>query len=169
MSVMMATAEQDRADDIHDESQHRHDRGLVERDRARVQQPLDRFKGYPDRDDAKDQRRGEAGEIADLARPEAVAPVARMAPGKGVGRRRHGQRSGMGRHVETVREQRHRVVDRTGDDLADHHDGRQRDDPQGPPRIGIVAVAEKDMVVAQRCDVVLGRHLVLRLTWHSGG
>ena len=61
----------------------------------------------------------------------------------------HRKGAGMGRHVDAVGEQGHRSEQGAGDDLADHHQGGQRDDPAGSPLMGVVAAAEEDMVVAE--------------------
>jgi hypothetical protein len=49
----------------------------------------------------------------------------------------------MGRHVETVSQQRHRTVDEAGDDLDDHHGRRQADDPQCAPFTGFYDILAK--------------------------
>jgi len=51
--------------------------------------------------------------------------------------------------VETVSEQCHRIEDGAGDDLADHHQRSESDDPQRAARIGIVIPAEEDVVVGE--------------------
>ena len=68
------------------------------------------------------------------------------------------ERADVGRHVEAVGEQRHRMEGEARDNFADHHRCGQRHDPQGPPGIFVMAGAEKHMVVGQRLDIVIERH-----------
>ena len=53
----------------------------------------------------------------------------------------------MRRHVEAIGEKRHRSGDPPGNDLDDHHAGRQRDDVAGALLVRVVRVAQKDVIV----------------------
>ena len=167
MMMMTAPGQQQGADQVDPQTENGDERGLTEGDRARIEQARDGLSGDPERDDAQHQGRGEAGEIAHLAGPEAEAAVGRMALGIGIGPGRHGQGAGMGGHVEAVGQQGHRAIDQAGDDLPDHHDGGQADDPQRPPRTLIVRPAEEMVVVGQ--IVGLGGGHGASFIWNSGG
>jgi hypothetical protein len=85
----------------------------------------------------------------DLAGAERKSAVGGVALRIGIGAGRDAQRPGMRRHVETVRQQGHRAVEQSREDLAGHHDGGKRHDPQRPPGVVVVGAAQKIMVVRQ--------------------
>jgi hypothetical protein len=108
-AMVMAAAKKQRTDDVDDQPDPRHDRRFRKSDLTRLQQTPDRLDGNPERDDAEDQCGCEAGKISDLARTEAEAAACGIALGEGVGTGCDRERSGMRRHMEAVRQQRHRV------------------------------------------------------------
>ena len=167
MMMMTAPGQQHGADQIDPQTENGDEGRLAEGDRARVEQAGDGLTGDPERDDAQHQRRGEAGQVAHLPGPEAEAPVRRVALGIGVGSGRDRQGAGVGGHVEAVGQQGHRAIDHAGDDLADHHDGGQADDPKRSPRALVVRPAEEMVVVGQ--IVGLGGGHDAGFTWNSGG
>src|SRR3546814_17299149 len=68
MPVMVMPAHQEqRAGDIDSEAQHRNQRGAREIDAHGIEEAEEGFVRAPAREAAEDQRRGEAGQIADLA------------------------------------------------------------------------------------------------------
>src|SRR3546814_13802676 len=58
--------------------------------------------------------------------------------GIAIGKRGKTERARVGRHMETIGEQRHRPSPVARRDFGDHHHRGQRDDPQGALRILIV-------------------------------
>ena len=56
--------------------------------------------------------------------------------------------------METVGEQSHRTVDKTGDDLDDHHGGRQADDPQCPSFTGFDDILAKGVPMGPMIGVI---------------
>src|SRR3546814_2515687 len=85
--VMVPAHQQQRADDIDQKPEHRDERRAREIDAHRIDQPQEGFDRDADREDAEDQRRGEAGQIADLAGAEAVARIVAMLFGIAIGKR----------------------------------------------------------------------------------
>ena len=164
--VVPPAGQKDGADQIDHETQDGDQRRLAEGDRARIDQAADGLSRDPERHDAQNQRRGEPRQVPDLAGPEAEAPVGGMPLGVGVGAGRNGQGAGVGRQVKAVGQQGHRAVDQAGDDLPDHHDGRQADHPQRSPCAVVVRTAEEIVVVGQ--IVGLGRGHGAGLTLNSG-
>ena len=69
-----------------------------------------------------------------------------------IGQSGNRQRPGMGGHVEAIGQERHRAIDRAGNDLADHHRRRQRDDDPGAARIAVMVFTKKNMVVPQGAE-----------------
>src|SRR3546814_20874268 len=61
-----------------------------------------------------------------------------------------GQRPRMRRHVEAVRQQRHRAERRARDDFPDHHDGGQRDDNSRPALVARMIRPQEDRSEARR-------------------
>ena len=153
-AMVIAAAQKQRTDNVDDKPDRRHDRRFRKSDLTRLQQTPDRLDGNPERDDAEDQCGCEAGKISDLARTEAEAAACGIALGEGVGTGCDRERSGMRRHMEAVRQQRHRVEDRAGDDFADHHHRGQDDHPQRPTRILIMGITQEDVVVPQDFEFV---------------
>ena len=146
MIMAMVVAQQKRADDVDDEADDRHQRRFTERDLHRLQEAHPRFDRDEQRHDAQQQRRRKARQVADLARAEGEARIARMPPGIAIGSRRYSERARMGRHVKTIGQQRHRAGHPARDDLHHHGRGGQPHDPQRPPGIFIMPVRQIDMV-----------------------
>ena len=73
--VMTAARQQQGARQIDPQAEDGDQGGLSEGDGAGVEQPGDGLAGDAQRHDAEDQRRGETGQIADLAGPETEPPV----------------------------------------------------------------------------------------------
>src|SRR3546814_2993125 len=76
------------SDLIDREAQPRNQRGAREIDAHGIEEAEEGFDRDPDREDAEDQRRGEAGQIADLAGAEAVTRIVAMLFGIAIGERR---------------------------------------------------------------------------------
>lgn len=148
--VRVAVFEEERADHINEEADHRDGNGLVEADRYRQEGALHRLPGHQKPDHAQDDRTGETAEDADLARPEAVARILRMAAAQVVGERGHREGADVGAHVPAVREQRHRIEGDAGGDLDDHHRARDGDNDAGTAfrRGGIDGVVMRMLSVA---------------------
>ena len=76
-----------------------------------------------------------------------VAEIVGVAPRVAVGQRGEQERAGMGRHVQTIGDQRDRAEQQPADDLGHHHDGAKRDHRPGAALVLVVAFAEKDVAV----------------------
>ena len=107
--VAAAAAEQERADDIDDQSQHGDRDRLVEADRYRRDEARDRFVTDQHRNHQKYDGAGEAGEVAELAGAEGEARILGVAPRIAIGQRGEQERAGMGRHVQAVGDERDRA------------------------------------------------------------
>ena len=146
MVMTMVMTQQQRADQVDGQADHRDQRCFPELHQHRLEEAQDGFDQDEQRGHAEQQGGREARQVAHLARAEGEAGIAGMALGIAVGRRRHRQRAGMGRHVEPIGQQGHRPGDPAESDL-DHHGHRgQPYDPQRPPRILVMPGAEVDMV-----------------------
>src|SRR3546814_8640128 len=84
------------------EAQHRNQRGAREIDAHGIEEAEEGFDRDPDREDAEDQRRGEAGQIADLAGAEAVTRIVAMLFGIAIGERGQAERAGLGERQSVV-------------------------------------------------------------------
>src|SRR5262249_31803600 len=104
MSMMMIvlTTQQPGADQIDREAEAGHRNRLAIDDRDRRDQPQRALIGDLDRDDAKNQRAGERGEIAELAGAEGKPRVAQLPPGEQIGRAGNAERGGVGAHMPAV-------------------------------------------------------------------
>ena len=107
MMMVMTLRQQKGAQEIDDQAQDRNQDGLVERHGCGRDKPLGGFNCNGEGDDAQHQSRRKTGKVANLARAEGEARVARVTAGKGVSEGGHGEGAGMGRHMNTVRQQRH--------------------------------------------------------------
>src|SRR5882762_9311362 len=84
-AVVMVVFEEQRADDIHGQSEARHDNGFVKMNRKGMQQSVDRFARHEQRNDSQNDGAGERAQDSHFAGAETVARVFGVAPGKGVG------------------------------------------------------------------------------------
>ncbi|MNI24208.1 hypothetical protein D3C73_778200 [compost metagenome] len=165
MAVMMtgATGQQQRADDVDDKAEHGYPDGGAELHLGRLEQAHHRLDANAQRDQAKNQRRGEATQVADLAGAKAVGAVIRMLACESVRGSGNAQRSGVGSHVKTIGQQRHGTGQVTRGYFTDHHHHGQDHHPERA--FGVVVVAGAEKVVA--VPVISGTHRAL--TWHNGG
>lgn len=141
--VIGTSHQQQRAHDVDQEAQHRNQRGIAEIDAHRVDQSGDGFARDTERENAEDQRRCEAGQVADLSGAEAEFGIIAMFFGIAIGGRRKAESTGMGRHVEAIGEKGHRAGDVTGNDFGDHHHGRKADYPERSLGVSIMAAPRK--------------------------
>jgi len=153
MVVVAAAAEQPGAHGVDDEPENGDRDRLGERDRPRRDQPADRLEGDQRRDHRQHDRTGEAGEVAELARPEGEARVVGVAARQRVGERGEQQRAGVGAHMETVCDERDRAEHRPACDLDDHHCAGQRDHRPDVALALSVRGAEEDMAVGSGANV----------------
>ncbi len=147
MMVVMVAAQKHGAQQIDQKAQNGNGRCFEECDGTRIDEAKDRLGGNAERHDAQDKRRGEAGEIADLAGAKAEPPLAGVASSQKVGDGCDRQRAGVGGHVEAIGQQSHRVEQQAGQDLADHHGQRQKHDPEHATGVAIVVVSQEDVIV----------------------
>ncbi len=126
MMVVMVVAQQPGAGEVDDEAEHRDARSP----RCRRSAP-DAAAGrcFPMRSGSRSCARMIALENAarspNLPVPKREARIARLPPRQQVGQPRNPERGRMGCHMPAVGQQRHRSGQPSGDDLADHHHGRQ--------------------------------------------
>ena len=118
-TVMVVVLEHPRTGQVHDKADDCDGDGLAEVDGDRAGQAQQALPPDQQGNQGEDDGAREAGEIAELARAEGEARIAGVTAGVEVrqGADQHG--GGMGGHVPAVGHQRHRAVDRPGDDL-DH-------------------------------------------------
>ena len=152
MMVIMAVAQQPRAGEVDAEAEGGDRDGLAIDDRHRREQPQHALIGDLDRDQAQDDRAGEGGEVAELARAEGEMRIPQVPARETVGESSNAKRGRMRAHVPAVGKQRHRAEQRAGDDLADHHDQRQDDHEPGAPLVLVVLLAQKDVVMGPLLD-----------------
>ncbi len=141
MAVLMGRRHQDPgAGAIHQQPYRSYQQGVIEFDGQWVEQAIDTLRRHQQGKTHQQHGAGEARETVDLAYPESKAAVAGQSARDHIGQYRYAQRRRMGGHVQPVRQQRHRAIDDTGDNL-DHHHHRGDDDYQqgaglpGPPGI----------------------------------
>jgi len=145
--MVMLVAQQPGARHIDGKTEDRHRDRLVEGDRHRVQQTADAFPADQQRDQRQDDRRGEGGEVAELAGAEDEARVLGVAARIAVGDSREQQRPGMGGHVQPVGHERERPEDAAADDLQQHHRPAQPYHPPGTPLVAGMASAQENVAV----------------------
>lgn len=111
MIVMMIAREKKSADDVDSETGDSDRDRLIEGDRHRMQNPHYAFIADQQCDEEKNDRRSEGGKIAEFACAEGEALVAFMAARETIGQGGDEKGAGMGRHMQTVGNQRHRIED----------------------------------------------------------
>src|SRR5215472_3856194 len=147
MMMIVTVAQQPRADKIYGEAEASHRNRLTVDDRHRGDQPQYALISDLDRDHAEDERAGERGKITELACPERKTRISRLPAREQIGRTGNAERRGMRAHVPAVGKQRHRAEEGAGDDLAGHHDKRQRDHEPGAALVPRVLLAEEDVIM----------------------
>ncbi len=140
---MMVVRQQQRARQIDGQPQPRHPQRLAIGNRAGRQQPVDRFDRNADREHAEQQGAGKARQIADFAGPEHEARIGGMAARIAIGERRQPERADMGSHVDAIGQQRHRPGRQPRCNLDQHRDRGQRDHPQRPAFMGVMASTQR--------------------------
>jgi hypothetical protein len=105
--MMVRTLEQPGAHQIHDQPDGRDTDGLVEMNRLRGKEAMDRLPCHEQCDDRQHHGAGEASQNPHLARAKAVVRVARVTPAEMVSQGRDEERGDMRAHVPAVGQQRH--------------------------------------------------------------
>eukprot|EP00913_Durusdinium_trenchii_P021378 g20091.t1 len=164
MIVVMIVAKQPGADQVDHEPEGRDEDCLIEFDRHGTCQPQDAFPGNEQGDERQDDGAGEAGQVTELARAEAVARIVRVLAGIGIGHGRDQHGAGVGRHVPAVGRERHGAEDGSGDDFRQHHGRRQCDDQPDLLLVALVVAAQKGVIVTQAVDGI-GHRIVLLVHW----
>ena len=169
MMVVIGTShQQQRAHDVDQEAQYRNQRGIAEIDAHRVDQSGDGFARDTERENAEDQRRCEAGQVANLAGAETEFGIIAVFFGIAIGGRRKAESTGMGRHVEAIGEKGHRAGDVTGNDFGDHHHGRKTDYPERSLGVSIMGCAQEDVIMCRIFGVCRSGHAVSPI-WNIDG
>src|SRR6516162_6269420 len=132
---MIAAAEQEHGDDVHDQTQNGDRNSLVETDRHRSDEARESFIADKKRDHGEHDGAGETGQIAKLAGAEAETLVIYVAARIAVGERSKEQRAYMRRHVQAVGDERDRAEQNAAGDFGDHHEAAQRDHQPGAPLV----------------------------------
>ncbi|MNT18019.1 hypothetical protein D3C72_1532010 [compost metagenome] len=136
------------ADEVHGQPDDGDADGLVESDGDRVGQPDRAFPANQQRHHRQHDGAGKRRQVTQFAGAESEARIPRMAPGVSVGQRRNQHGACMRGHMPAVGHQRHRSVERPGDDLHQHHAGGQRDDQPHLALVAAMARAQEYVVVA---------------------
>ncbi len=148
--VMMIVLQQPGTQEVHSQSDAGDRDRLIERDAHRMQQPRHALVADEKGNHRQHDRACVTRQIAELAGAEGEPLVTCVAPGESICQRRDEERSGMRRHVEAVRDQRHRAEQRTAADLSRHHGAADRDDDPGLALVARMIVAEENVLVGER-------------------
>src|ERR1022692_2216603 len=92
----------------------------VELNRQGMNDPVDGFTGHDQTDATQDNCAGKRVEHSKFPRSKTETEIGRVLSGEKVGEDRYQKRSGMGSHVQAVREKSHRVKFQTEDDFGEH-------------------------------------------------
>ena len=122
MAVMVATpAEQPNTGEVHGQAECCDRDCLGKMDRHRREQATHGLIADQDCDHCQHDRAGEARQVAQLAGAEAEPGVLGVFAGVAVSQGRQQQRTGMGAHVQPVRDQGNRAESEAAHDLQQHH------------------------------------------------
>ena len=102
MIVIVAIAQQPRADEVDTKAQRRDRYRLAIRNRNRMNQPGYAFIENLNRDQAQDNRAGKGGKVAELAGAEGETRIARVLARKQIGSGGDPQRGRVGCHVPAI-------------------------------------------------------------------
>ena len=117
-----------------------------------MKHPTDAFIPYQERDHRQHEGAGKAGEIAELAGAEDETFVSGVSSSVEIGECGDDECACVGRHMQAIRDQRHRSPQQPTDDLRDHHRATQSDHGPTTPLISGVILAEKDVFVTPRIE-----------------
>ena len=76
---------------------------------------------------------------------------------------RDGERTGMGRHMPAVGQQRHGPEYRTAHDLDDHHRSGEPNHQPSPPLVTVVARAKENVIMAPSLERIAVHQLFLSI------
>ena len=129
--------------------------GLVEVDRDRPEEALDRLVADEEAIIARMIALVKPARSPSLPVPKLKRSSSAWRARVTVSERREQQRARMRRHMQAVGNERDRAEKQAADDLRDHHDAAERDHHPGAAFVALVALAEKD--VAMRVGVAVGQ------------
>ena len=118
------------ADQVDDESHHRHGNGLFKGNLDRRDQASHALAHHLERHQRQRDGAAEADQAEDLAHPKRKAGIGLVPPGIGVAEERESQRARVARHVPAVGPQRHAAGEPSHHEL--HHHGDQREHHHDP-------------------------------------
>ena len=164
--MRMVVLQQPGTDQIDAQPHDSHGDRLVEVDMDGLGEPYQAFPADQQGNQGQNDRAGKASQIAELARTEGKARIARMPARKAISQHRDQHCAGMGGHMPAVGHQRHRAIEGAGNDFHQHHAGRERDHQPHLAFIALVVAAEKEVIVAGGRRVV-GRHQGVPGIWRK--
>ncbi|MNP17576.1 hypothetical protein D3C76_1100120 [compost metagenome] len=136
--MTVPVAQQQGTDNVDDQTGNRDERSGAELNLRWLQEAHDGLNANAQGHHAENQRRSEPAQVSDLPGTETVPLAASVAFCVSVSGRRDAQCAGMGCHVKTIGQQRHRAGDVSGGDLANHHHNGQCHNPKRTPGIFLV-------------------------------
>ena len=153
--MMVAAAEEPCARYVHGQAEASDRDRLAEVDRDRREDAAHGFIADQQCDHREDDRAGEAGEVAELARSEGEIRIVRVLTGVSIGERREQERAGVRAHMQPVGDERDGAEQQAADDFRDHHGAAEPDDRPCLALAFFVSLAEKHMSVESRKGVAL--------------
>ena len=151
MAVMMlASAQNPCARDIHRQTQAGNRDGLGKVDRHRVEDAAHDFVADQNGDHCQDDRTGKSRQIAELAGSEREARIIGILAGVSVGERGQQQRTRMGAHVQAIRHKGDRAEQQTADNLDDHHGPAEPNDRPSLTFASFVSRTQEDVRMRER-------------------
>src|SRR5215469_11839561 len=113
----------------------------------RMDEAVDSFIADEERDHRQNDRRGEPGEVAELASAEGKATVAGMPARIAIRQSRQQQSAGVGRHMQSIGNQREGAEKDAADHLQHHHPAAKPDHGPGLPLRTRMSFTKKDVAV----------------------
>ena len=113
----------------------------------RMDEAADSFISDEQCDHCQNDRRGEAGEVAELASAESKPAIAHVPARIAISQRRQEQGAGMGRHVQAIGDQRDGPEKNPTHHFQRHHDAAEPDYSPGLPLRTRMPFTEKDMAM----------------------
>ena len=153
--MMVAAAQQPCARYVHGQASAGDRDRLEELDRDRREDAGHGFVADQQCDHREDDRAGEAGEVAELARAEGEIGIVGVLAGVGVGERREQKRARVRAHMQPVGDERDGAEQQAADDFRDHHGAAEPDHRPCLALAVFVSLAKKHMPVESRKGVAL--------------
>ena len=152
LMVMVMIVQQEYAEQIDCEPQHRDRNGLPEPDGDRIDEAHHQLIADQQRHHSQDNGARERRQLAELAGTEREPIIIDVPAGEIVGDGGDGKRRHMGRHVQAVGDQRHGAEQRAAADLGDHHHDGEENHRPGPAFMQRVLGTQKVVGVLPLCE-----------------